>query len=110
MPTTGEPEDIMNEVPLLRSTTEVGPYYEIVPLNESDIPQDRRSRRRCPGCQRLDVEVVDSEKTTLRMTDDMWKGHNIFYLGSTLFILVSDKIRETLLRYRSSNLKVTETI
>ena|SRR5690349_6648002 len=58
MPTTGEPEDIINEVPLLSDVAGVGPYYQIIPLNESEYPGERLPNIRCQGCQRVDVKYV----------------------------------------------------
>jgi hypothetical protein len=38
----------------------------------------------------------------------MWRGHSIFYIGSTLYVVVTDKVREALLRYRPTNVNITD--
>jgi hypothetical protein len=43
-----------------------------------------------------------------RMTSDIWKGQRIFYLGGTLAILVTDDVREALLRARPSNVSISD--
>lgn len=107
IPTTGEPEDIINEVPLLSDPAGVGPYYQIIPLNESEYPRDRLPKIRCAGCQRVDVKYV-YPLPGIRMAPDMWKGHSIFYIGSTLYIVVTDEVREALLRYRPTNVNIRD--
>lgn len=107
MPTTGEPEDIINEVPLLSDPVGVGPYYQIIPLHESEYPRDRLPKIKCSGCQRVDVKCV-FPLPEIRMAPDMWRGHNIFHIGSTLSIVITDKVREALLRYRPTNVNITD--
>ncbi len=107
MPTTGEPEDIINEVPLLSDAAGVVPYYQIIPLHESEYPRDRLPKIRCAGCQRVDVKFV-YPLPAIRMAPDMWRGHTIFYIGSTLYIVVTDRVREALLRYRPTNVNISD--
>ena len=107
MPTTGEPEDIINEVPLLADVARVGPYYQIIPLKESEYPRDRLPKITCSGCQRVDVKFV-YPLPEIRMAREMWRGHSIFYIGSTSYIVVPDKVREALLRYGPTNVNITE--
>jgi hypothetical protein len=74
MPSTGEPEDIINEVPLLSDMAGVGPYFQIIPLNESDYPRDRLPASTCSGCHLVDMKVVYPWDAKIRMTADMWRG------------------------------------
>jgi hypothetical protein len=104
MPTTGEPEDIIHEVPLLTDKTGVGPYYEILPLKESNVPRNRPVKGVCSGCHREAVEVVyPPELNRPRMVDEIWRGDSISYLATTLYIIVSNDIKEALARIRPSN-------
>jgi hypothetical protein len=82
IPQSGEPEDIMSEVPVLDDATGIGPYYQMIPRNESGYPLDCLPKSICTGCKRVDREVIYPwEEGRLRMTDSIWRGHKIFYLG-----------------------------
>ena len=100
IPSTGEPEDMIDEVPILRDTSEIAPYFEVLILKESEYPPGGTPTRVCPGCRRPDV---DSSTRVLRMTPEMWKGHNIFFLATTLYVVITDKLRERLVRHRPTN-------
>jgi hypothetical protein len=104
IPRTGEPEDMIEEVALLNETADVGPYYQVLPLRESNYPRDRPVKSVCAGCRRVNVDNIDTlAGERVRMTDDMWSGDSIFYLATTLHIIVTDKIRKALSRVRPTN-------
>lgn len=100
MPTTGEPEDMIDEISILKDTSEIGPYFEVLVLKKSDYPPGGTPTRICPGCRRPDVNTSTRE---LRMTQEMWKGDNIFFLATTLYIVITDELKEELARYRLTN-------
>lgn len=93
MPSTGEPEDIINEVPILGDAFGVGSYYEILVRNESRYPPGGAPTRICPGCKRPEVDGAARE---LRMTPEMWNGDNIFFFATTLYVVITDVVRERL--------------
>jgi hypothetical protein len=105
MPSTGEPEDMIDEVPILKDTSEIGPYFEVLILKESDYPPGGTPTRICPGCKREDIDASTRE---LRMTPEIWRGHNIFLLATTLYAVVTDKVKERLLRLRPANVVFKE--
>jgi hypothetical protein len=37
------------------------------------------------------------------MTDEIWRGDRVFYLATTLYIIVTNDIKETLTRIRPNN-------
>jgi hypothetical protein len=47
VPQIGEPEDVIDEVPLLKSKTGIGPYYQIIPRKEPDDRQTADRRQVC---------------------------------------------------------------
>lgn len=100
IPSTGEPEDIIDEVPILEDKSEVGPYFEILLLKESGYPPGGTPINICSGCKRPDV---DNSTRELRMTPEMWKGGDIFFLATTLYIVITDKLRERLESFRPTN-------
>jgi hypothetical protein len=52
-------------------------------------------------------EGVQTEIGKLRMAEDTWRGHSIFYLDGTLHIVVTDDVRNALQSARASNLRLT---
>lgn len=105
IPSTGEPEDIIDEVPILKVTSEIDPYFEIIMLKESEYPPGGTPTRICLGCKRPDV---DNSTRELRMTPEMWKGDNIFFLASTLYVVITDHVRERLAREHPTNVVFEE--
>ncbi len=108
MPISGEPEDIIHEVPLLRDKAGVGPYYEIIPLKESEVPLNRPVKGVCSGCHREDVAAIFHDVDRPRMADEIWRGDNIFYLATTLYIIVTNDIKEALTRIRPNNINFVD--
>ncbi len=105
MPSTGEPEDIIDEVPVLKTTSGVGPYFEIVVLKESGNPPGVTLAGTCPRCKRASVDV---SKRELRMTADMWKRESIFLLATTCYVVVTDELRRRIARYHPTNVAFQE--
>jgi hypothetical protein len=92
-------------VPLLSDKTGVGPYYEIIPLKESDVPLNRPVNSVCSGCRREDVDgdedvdvVYPVDVNRPGMVDEIWRGDSVFYLATTLYIIVTNEIKEALTR------------
>jgi hypothetical protein len=99
IPSTGEPEDIVHEVPLLTHTDAIAPYFELVIESESDYAPGAQPISVCSGCGR---ETFPETERRLAMVDSMWKGADIFFLASTLYIVVTHRVRRAL-----EGLKVT---
>jgi hypothetical protein len=109
IPRSGEPEDIIYEAPLVSTTTEVGPYFEIVPRQASNEPPDRIIESTCAACGWVKSKVsYGVRRGPLRMANDTWGGHSIFYLGGTLHMIVTDGVRRALQALRPSNLQLSE--
>ena len=92
-PSTGEPEDMMPEMPLLKQKDGVGPYYEMLILSESGRPPGGDPKSICSGCGREDI---DTEKRQIVMVPSMWKGDDIFFLATTLYIVITARIKRWL--------------
>jgi hypothetical protein len=91
IPTTGEPADMIKEVPSARSVSDVGPYFEVCILKESGLPPGGEPVKVCSGCGRPEINKAKRE---IRMLDHMWKGHQIFFLATTLYILITDDLKK----------------
>lgn len=99
-PRSGEPEDLINEVPLLKNLGGVGRYYEMFILKESGYPPGGTPRSICFGCGRPDV---DDASRRIVMTPEMWQGDSIFFLATTLYKIVTDPVKKLLENIGSSN-------
>ena len=100
IPSTGEPEDIIDEVPILQDASKIGPYFEVLIMKESDYPPGGTPTKICSGCNRRDV---DDSIRELRIIPEMWKGDNIFFLATTLYVVITDEVRQRVARYRPTN-------
>lgn len=101
LPATGEPEDIVNDVPLLEDVSAVGPYYEICVMAESDWPPGAEPVGHCDTCGRNEI---DHEARQLVMKSEMWKGNAMFLLATTLHIIVTDELKKVLQGIAPTNL------
>jgi uncharacterized protein CXXCG len=90
IPSTGEPEDMLREMPLLKQKDGVGPYYEMLILSESARPPGGDPKSICSGCGREDI---DTEKRLIVMVPSMWKGDDIFFLATTLYIVITERVK-----------------
>jgi hypothetical protein len=105
IPSTGEPEDIISEVDLLKSKENVPAYYEICISSESDFPIGGVPIDICSVCGR---EEINGESRILKMNEKMWKGQNIFFLKTTNYIIITDNLKIALDKYNPSNCKFTD--
>lgn len=102
MPSTGEPEDIIDEVPLARSTEGVGPYFELVVQAESGYAPRGEPVSVCGGCGRREFA---KSSVRFRTVESMWKGADVFFLAGTLYIVVTERIRSALLEIGATNVQ-----
>jgi hypothetical protein len=105
IPSSGEPEDLINKAPLLTDTSTIGHYYEQIVLNESGYPPGGTPKSICSGCGRPEV---DNSKRRIVMTPEMWKGDTIFFLATTLHIIVTNELKELLERNNPTNVVFKE--
>jgi len=97
---TGEPEDIIDEVEAERNPAEFGPLYEMVVTSISGRPPGAEITSRCPACG---CEEFDQSRRIIALTETMIPATDIFYLATTLHIIVNDKVREIAWRNRLTN-------
>jgi len=101
IPESGEPEDMVAELSVARRTTDVGKYFEILIRNESGYPPGGTPKRFCAGCQRPAI----GERRKFRMTPKMWMGNSIFYMATTLYIIVTDDLRGRIETVKPTNVR-----
>ena len=102
------PDDFVASQVLIDSQVGEGNlYYEIIPKKYSDYPSWRRPKSICNVCFREDVKVVDGK---VQMEEGMWQGGDLFFLRTTLYIFITEKLYDSIKALKPTNLKVTATI
>ena len=104
IPSTGEPEGLITEIRQVLDPSEVAPYYEVVVTAQSKRPPGAEPLAICDLCGR---ESYDRSARQLVMTPEMWNGDDIFFLATTLWIVVTDPVKLLLERLRPTNLVFT---
>lgn len=101
IPETGEPEDLLDSVPLLSKTDTLGPYYHLIVHGRSGRPPGDEALSTCPDCgwERTPPAPV----VRFVMLDSMWRGHDVFFLGHTRLLMVTDRIKVALHKLRATN-------
>lgn len=105
IPSTGEPEDIIHEVDFLQDANDVPDYYEMIPKFESKMPLNTRILSTCNKCGR---ENIDGKSRLLLMTDSIWNGQAIFYLSTTLFIIITEDVKHQLEKINPTNIRFVD--
>lgn len=99
IPPTGEPEDIINEVATYEQPPSDLRYWEIIVLNTSGFPPGGTPKSVCSGCQRPEI----GPEREIRMTPEMWNGHAMFLMATTLHIIITDAMRRSIQSVRPTN-------
>ncbi len=102
IPKSGEPEDIIEEVELIKNTCEIQDYFEMIIKYESKEPLFTKISGTCTKCNREDI---DEESRLLLMTDELWNGQKIFKMATTLYIVITDELKNKLEKIKASNVK-----
>jgi hypothetical protein len=102
-PLSGEPDDIIDTVvPPLGRTDSIGPYFELIVQTESGRAPGVEPDSICCGCGR---ETFPDRADRFVMLESMWKGADIFFLASTLYIVVTERVRSALLELGATNVQ-----
>lgn len=104
IPSTGEPEDLITEIKQVLDPSKVPPYYELVVTAQSKHPPGAEPSATCDLCGR---ETYDRSARRLVMTPEMWNGDDVFFLATTLWIVVTDPVKVLLERLRPTNVVFT---
>jgi hypothetical protein len=78
----------------------IGPYYQILVRAESDYPTGGAPLSVCSVCKR---EYIEEEKRELIMKEEMWRGQPIFFLKTTLYIVVTESLVEKIRQTHATN-------
>jgi hypothetical protein len=105
MPRTGEPEDIIHRVKPEKDPSRFGPLYEMLIVVESGRPPGAEITHVCPGCGRGEY---DDAKREFVLTQRMIPATDVFYLATTLWIIVNEEVRQIILDNQWTNVEFTE--
>ena len=101
-PVTGEPEDFINEVPPQIQTASIGPYFELVVQSKSGFAPGCEPFTTSSGCGRKTFANPDPE---FIMVESMWNGADIFFWADTHYIVVTDRLKQSLQSLRVTNVE-----
>ncbi len=103
-PSTGEPEDIIEEVSGEQFPDRFGPLYEMVITSESGFPPGVSSSDVCTGCTR---ENYKENKRRIVLTQEMIPNSDVFTLATTLYIIVNERVQHMIVENRLTNAVLT---
>jgi hypothetical protein len=102
IPASNGPKDVIDEAELNNPGDSIGAYYQILVRSESDYPTGGIPVSTCPVCKRKSIE---EEKRELVMKEEMWRGQQIFFLRTTLHIVVTEPLAEKIRSTQASNVE-----
>ena len=103
IPSTGEPEDIINEVRTEVRVDGVGPYFEMLIQSRSARPANARELTTCPGCG---LKTYPEVKFQPPFDESLWDGSDIFIKDGDRRIIATDRVKTALLRLRPTNIEI----
>ena len=96
---SGKPEKVVDKAHNNLEDS-IGTYYQILVRSESDYPKGGAPVSICPLCKR---QSIDDEQRELVMKEEMWHGQQIFFLKTTLHVVVTEPLAEKIRRAQASN-------
>lgn len=88
------------EVPEISSN-----YFELIITSNSKRPPGADIISICKGCGR---EEYDEKSRKIIMKPDMWNGADIFFLNTTLWIIVTEKVKNLIESMKATNIVFEE--
>lgn len=76
-------------------------YYEMIITGYSKSPPGAEIISKCEYCGR---ETFDRNKRIIKMNDDMWDGQDIFFLNTTIWMIVTDRVQNILIELGATNI------
>lgn len=77
-------------------------YHELIVLAESGLPPGVEPVRYCGTCGR---RSFDHERRQIVMLPDMWRGEQVFLLATTLWIVVTDPVKQLIMGLKPTNVE-----
>jgi len=76
-------------------------YFEMIINTSSKYPPGAEIHNTCDSCGR---EEFDSSKRKIEMNSDMWNGEDVFFLNTTLWIIVTNKVKAIIEDLKATNI------
>lgn len=76
-------------------------YYEMIITSYSKSPSGAEIITTCEYCGR---EAFDRNKRRIEMKQDMWNGQDVFFLNTTIWIIVTDRVKKVLQELEATNI------
>jgi hypothetical protein len=102
IPSIGEPEDLINEVPLADQNKPIGPYFELFVLSQSKRLPGFEPMAVCSGCG---WKTFPDRPSELIMPLATWHGAEIFYVAGSRYIAVTENLKHKLQTLRPTNIQ-----
>ncbi|MGR9086643.1 MAG: hypothetical protein ACU841_06165 [Gammaproteobacteria bacterium] len=83
-----------------QSTNAISPYYQVLVRAVSDYPKGGSPVSVCSVCKH---EAIEDDKRELIMRDEMWRGHQIFFLRTTLYVMVTENLADKIRKAQATN-------
>ena len=77
-------------------------YYELIVRAESGPPPGIEPVRYCASCGR---RSFDHEKRRMVMLPEMWKGEQVFLLATTLWVVITDPVKQIIESVGATNVE-----
>jgi hypothetical protein len=101
-----EEDDVMRHVRKLGDISKVTPYFELVITSESKtVAGPSPPPEACPYCS---IVRYDLGTRQYEFKPEMWSGRHIFYLRSTLRIVISEQMKNLFELENFSNINIIE--
>ena len=104
IPSTGEPEDIISDVDLLKSKEDVPDYYEICINSESDYPIGGVPMNICSECGREKLRAKLEFSYELKNVE----RPKYLFFKTTNYVIITDNLKIAIDKHNPSNCKFTE--
>lgn len=102
-PSGGEPEDALRRVPLA-DTNGLPRYWHLTITGTSELPPGVDAASTCPECSRAVVPAHGSARQIV-FEPRMWRGDDAARLATTLFVIVTDRVRLALETLDATNVR-----
>lgn len=99
-------EDSIHNTNSIRYNEPIGTYYQVLVRAVSGYPKGGSPVSVCSVCKH---EAIEDEKRELIMTDEMWRGQQIFFLRTTLYVMVTETLAEKIRKAQATNVSFVPT-
>ena|SRR2546430_8213455 len=101
----GDPEEMVKSAIPDRRASEFGPLFEMVISSETGFPPGTKVVRVCEICGFIELDTDNHE---VALPANQIPKSDIFFLGTTLFVIVTQRVADLIRSRKLSNVQLTE--